>query len=130
MESIEFNDLPRASIISLIKAGIIKSVNKDITNHNNLEMVQIEGNHSTFAEILIGKESSKIININNGLNENLINESCLVIIKVKDLDRLRFTTSDYTNLKRIFNIPEDIKTRKKQAHDLIRIKKILEEYWE
>jgi len=130
MERKEFNDLTRASIISLIKAGIIKSVSKDITRHNSRVMVHLEGSNSTFAEILIGRESSEIINKNDGLDDNLINEASLIIIKENDLDRLRFITSDYTNLHRIFNIPEAIEIRKKQARDLKIITKILGEYWE
>jgi hypothetical protein len=130
MKKKEFKDLTRASISSLIKAGVIKSVSKELIYLNGRIMIQVESIDSTFAEIIIGKTSSKIIIENDGLNEHYLNEASLIITKVNDIECLRFSTTKYTDLLRIFGGSEDIKTKKKAAKDFKIITKMLEEYWE
>ena len=130
MKKKEFKDLTRASISSLIKAGVIKSVSKELIYLNGRIMIQVESNDSTFAKIIIGKPSSELIIENDGLYEHFLNEASLIITKVNDIECLRFSTTKYTDLQRIYGGIEDIKTRKKAAIDFKIITKMLEEHWE
>jgi hypothetical protein len=126
----EFKNLVQTSISSLIKAGVVKSVSVDQLNQNDRLIATLEGKNSTFAEVLIGRDSSEIIYKNGGLSERMINESTLVLLEDRSLgDNLRFTTTEYTNLDNMFEIPKDKKTKDAEAKQLSSIITILESYW-
>jgi hypothetical protein len=126
----EFKNLVQTSIISLIKAGVVKSVTIDQLNENGRLFATLEGENSNFAEVLIGRDSSEIIYKNGGLSERMINESSLVLLEDRTLgDNLRFTTTEYTNLANMFEIPKDRKTKDTENKQLSSIITILEKYW-
>lgn len=126
-----FENLVRTSISSLKEAGIVKSVNVICQlNENNRLVAILEGANSTFAEILIGRVSSEIILKKGGISESMINESSLVLLDDNMLgNRLRFTTTVYTDLANIFESPKDKRTKDLDFKRFTSIEKMLKSYW-
>jgi len=125
----EFQNLIKTSINSLIKSGVVKSVTAEQFNNENRLIAKLKGEDSTYAEIIIGRASSKIIYKNGGLDERLINESNIVLMDDEYGNNLRFTTNEYTNLENTFEIEKDKKTKDLEAKQLSKITRILEDYW-
>ncbi|WP_188051776.1 hypothetical protein [Flavobacterium sp. GP15] len=127
----EFENLTKTSITSLIESGIVKSVTVEQLNENNRLIATLTGKNSTYAEILIGKESSKIILKSGGLSERMLSESSLVLIDGELGKNLRFTTTEYSDVGKVLGI-EEVKSKKIknfEAKQLLSITEILESYW-
>jgi hypothetical protein len=116
MGKTKIDDAIQISLHSLIKSGIVKSINFDQVNTNNRLIATLEGKDSTYAEILLGEKSNQVINEEGGWKDNMNFRSFLVLLeKAQNGSNLRFVIYPYTSLPDVYDLPENSKIERLKA---------------